>query len=389
MRYFTIAADFKNETIDAYEDLNNKYHNSKVIETYGQVTVGNVLNSGRPCSVLPQIDLSMLEKYINYCNKKGIKFNYTFNASSLGNIEFSEEGIKELYYFLESIYNIGVENLTITMPSIMELVKECKFKFKIKTSAICQVNSPIKADHYKALGVERIVIDEDITRKFDVIENICETFGEGVEMIVNSCCYKSCPYKMFHYDHEAHCTTENRLQTIKDYYEHRCMIQKSNDFRNVIKLNWVRPEDLNFYEKVGVKYFKIQGRQNVLKGNPVKTLEHYFTEDFNGNLMELITLFAPYNSFQQYVDNKSLDGFVEKFFQNPHQCKETCSTCNYCGVYAEKSMNKDKAIILDENTQSFYKNYDRFNQVIHSESTYRPIKKLVEEKDLKFDFQFN
>ena len=71
-----------------------------------------------------------------------------------------------------------------------------------------------------------------------------------------------------------------------------------------IRLNWIRPEDLHYYYELGIRHFKIQGRQNVVTGDVVKTLRYYIDEDFNGNLYDLITLFSPYNAFQPYMDNK-------------------------------------------------------------------------------------
>ncbi len=46
MKYFSIPADFKKETIDEYLRLNNTYKDCKVLETYGNLSIGNMLESG-------------------------------------------------------------------------------------------------------------------------------------------------------------------------------------------------------------------------------------------------------------------------------------------------------------------------------------------------------
>jgi collagenase-like PrtC family protease len=363
MKYFSIPADFKNETLDRYQELNSKYQDSKLIETYGQVTDFDLFNSGRARELLPDIDIKQLESYVKYSKDRKIEFNYTLNPSCMNNLELSKDGIRKIYNFLNDLHNIGVTNLTIAMPSLIELVSASKFEFKIKASAISQISSANKALFYKDLGVDRIVVDEDITRKFQKIKEICSAFGDGVEIIVNSGCYKDCPYKMFHYNHESH-TNDKREDSIPTYYYHRCTMQKMMDVRNMIKLNWIRPEDLKYYKLMGINYFKIQGRHSVLAGQPVKILEHYFNEDYDGNLIDLLTMFTKYNSFQAYIDNKKLEGFVETFFDNHSFCLDNCKKCNYCLSYAEKSIDIEQAEELNMQGLLFFNEFDHYKSEI-------------------------
>jgi len=364
MKYFSIPADFINNTIDKYNELNNMYEDSKLIETYGQLTdfgEFNKIGSGRSLRILPQVDMKELEKYVKYSLDKKIKFNYTLNSSCMGNKELSKSGMKQLYNFLKELSNIGVTSLTVAMPSIIELINTFGFDFKIKTSAICQVSSANKALFYKRLGVERVVIDEDIARKFDSIKEICSAFGDGVEVIVNSLCMKNCAYKMFHYNHESH-NHEEISNKASGYYYNRCIYQISKDIRNPLKLNWIRPEDLKHYTNIGVNYFKIQGRQSVHRGNPVETLKYYFEENYNGNLIDLFTLFRKDNNYESnlpYIDNKSLNGFLEPFL-NKNFCKENCSSCDYCLKYAEKAINVAQAQDLNRQIQEHHKISDSY-----------------------------
>lgn len=365
MKYFSIPADFKLETIDKYFELNNKYNHSKIIETYGQATIDYTLNCGRMIEVLPKVDFKSLEEYVKYSKEKGIEFNYTLNPSCYGNLEFSVEGIKELMNLLKKLNSIGVAALTITTPSLIELVKNSGFDFKIKTSAISEISHPSKALFYKDLGVDRIVTDADITREFDTLRNICEAFGEGVEIIINNVCYKNCVYKMFHYNHDAHCTPENTSQVVKDFYINRCGLQKTRSVKDLIRGNWIRPEDLKYYKDVGINHFKIQGRQSILRGDIIKALEAYFEEDFDGNLYALITLFAPHPYFKPCIDNKSLDGYLKPFFENPGFCDDMCSKCGYCESYAKKSMDLEALDKLKNQSIHVFKNGDKYTELIN------------------------
>ncbi|GKX31191.1 protease [Vallitalea longa] len=381
MKYFSIPADFKKSTIDRLYELNNTYEDIKIIETYGQVTVGKILNSGRIMDVLPQINMAELKKYIEYCRKKNIEFSYTLNPACFGNYEFSEEGIKSILDLLNQLATIGITNITVSSPSLVEIVRESGFDFEIKASAICEIVSPNKANFYKKIGAERIVVDPDITRDFEKLKHICEVYGDKVEIIINNVCMHNCPYKMFHYNHEAHCTND---QDIKDFFFNRCSMQKASDTANLLKLNWIRPEDIKLYEEVGIRYFKIQGRQNVLTGDIVKTLEYYFNESYDGNLFDLITIFSPYNSYQTYIDNKKLDGFVERFFREPGFCKEVCSKCGYCNRYAKMAIDVEESRELNRKCLEFYSEYDKFSKVL-KQNTFKHEQQTLS-NELEFDF---
>lgn len=388
MKLFSIPADFKQETIDGLYQLNSSYTDSKVIETYGQLTDGMILNSGRIIDALPKVNLNMLERYVKHSKQRGIEFNYTLNPACMGNFEFSTEGVVEINLLLQQLYNIGIRLLTVTTPSLIELIKASGFKFEIKASAICEITSPSKSLFYKNIGVNRVVVDPDITRDFEKLENICKTFGTGVEIIINNVCMKNCAYKMFHYNHEAHCTNNNPLQLVKDYYFNRCSMQKAGEFKNAIKLNWIRPEDLKHYYNIGISHFKIQGRQNVVQGNILATLQHYFDESFDGNLFDLITIFAPYNAYQPRIDNAKLDGFIDAFLNNPSFCRDMCSSCGYCEKFAYKAMNIESVTELNKKAIEFYRGYDRYTKLVNDKVQDVSTKKLFSENDLNVGFDF-
>ncbi len=92
--------------------------------------------------MLPEVDLSKLLEYILYSSNKGIAFNYTLNASFMGNMEFTRDGIIELKGFLNKLYEAGIRWLTISMPSLIKLVKSSRNQFKVKTiknSGLCSL----------------------------------------------------------------------------------------------------------------------------------------------------------------------------------------------------------------------------------------------------------
>lgn len=363
MKYFSVPADFKTATIDRFVELHQKYPDARVLETYGQVTIGNVFGSGRSADCLPTVDITTLKEYIDYAKSKGVDFSYTVNASCMGNIEFTARGVEGIEQFLGELYAAGVQNLTIALPSLIELVQKCKYPFKIKGSTICQITNANKAQVFKRFGLERIVVDESINREIETLKRIRNLFGEKVELIVNAVCLKNCTNRMFHYNQMSHDSMVQEEQ-ITTYYSHRCMVRRCEDVSNLLKISWIRPEDLKYYTAIGINYFKIQGRQAVLKGDLIKTLEHYFQESFAGNLMDLIDLFSSSNSFIAYLDNQKLDGFLQPFVENKNFCIDDCSNCGYCAAFAKKSVDYEKTLVINERANKFYQDFDQFNQLM-------------------------
>jgi len=152
---------------------------------------------------------------------------------------------------------------------------------------------------------------------------------------------------------------------------------------NFVRSVWIRPEDLSFYEKLGIDCFKVLERScptDLL----VKRVKAYRDQSFDGNLYELVapmasirkelgaTFFSqarmilsmlrpgeikissllriqdymneiiPHqfdrNEAPVYIDNMALDGFIQQLAQR--RCTtEDCSHCGICERFAAKAVH--------------------------------------------------
>lgn len=363
MKYFSVPADFKKETIDKYDILNRSFPESKVIETYGNITVGNLCESGRAVNDLPRVDFQGLKAYVEYSQAKDIDFNYTLNPSHMNNREFSRKGILELMTFLDKLYDAGVRSLTIALPTIIDLVKASPYDFKIKPSTICQIVNATKALAYKRMGVERIVVDEAVYKDFQTLRRIRNAFGEKVEIIINSICHKNCIYRPFHYNQVSSDSIQVNQAMSLNYYSNKCLMQRYQTISDFLKLSWVRPEDLKYYTDIGINYFKLQGRQHVSKGDPLRTLEAYFKESYDGDLMKLLDMFNPTCSFRFFVDNKKLEGFIKPFYEIDGFCKNDCASCKYCETFARKAIDYSEAERVIALANNYFEECDSLEKV--------------------------
>lgn len=395
MRYYNIPADFKTETIDKYEKLNKVYQDARVKETYGQITINNPIGSGRAYDLIPRVDMADLEHYVKYSNQKGIGFNYTLNTTCLGNREFTKEGLAGILKFLDDLYDAGVRSLTITLPSLIELIRRKRYDFEIKASTVCQIINANKAVSYKRMGVDMVVLDESINRDFDMLKRIRDAFGEKVELITNVICHKNCIYEMFHHNQTSHDRGHKSKPSVT-YYSHRCMMKRCESASNIMRLAWIRPEDIKYYVDIGINYFKLQGRQAVLKGDPVRATEAYMKESFTGNLVELLDVFSLTNSFRVEVDNKKLEGFIAPFVKKPGFCKNDCGTCGYCDTFFKKNLDEDKIKETFDMATDFYSRYDQYINLVdethvpgkEEQGTGQSVKKIFEKENLEMEFDF-
>jgi len=349
MIYYSVPSDFKNKTIDGYVRLHERYPNHRVIETYGQITIDSKFSSGRYLSELPQVSMENLGAYVAYCNQYGIAFNYTLNSSFMNNIEFTNQGISDIQRFIDILYNMGIRCFTVALPTVYEIIRSMGLNINIKASTICQINNANKAETYKRNGFDRIVVDESINRDFATLKRIVKCFGNGVEVIANSMCNKNCVNRMFHYNQTS---ADAYGKPGVTYYAPKCTLDLFKDPNRIMQLSWIRPEDISYYKNIGIYNYKLQGREYALNGDPVKAVETYFQENYDGNLMELLDLFSTNFKYKFYVDNKKLDDFIKPFTEPTLFCHNNCNDCGYCKGFAETSIDRERGKALMEIAQS-------------------------------------
>lgn len=339
MHNFCIPSDFNLDTIEKLFVLNESSENYRVYETYGEMS-NTQFSSGR--INVPYTDISSLEKYIINSHNHGIKFDYLMNGLSFNNMELTLNGIKSIRSFIKQLDKISVDSITVSLPALVDIIQEEDTKIAVNISTINQVSDVETARIYDNKNISRIVLSETINRNFSQIELIKKNVSCELEVIVNSVCFIKCPWRIYHYNQIA----QSRYDHLRDlatncYYTNKCFMRRLEDTANYLKLAFIRPEDLHHYSTLGVKYFKVQGRQFIEKANIVKTLQAYFSRDYSGNIMSLLNCFAS-KSNEVYIDNKELNGFITPFLGSDI-CAKGCKGCNHCREFINKSCRTNLA----------------------------------------------
>jgi collagenase-like PrtC family protease len=327
----------------------------------------DIVGGARPGFVLPQVDRTVIEQYIQACHERGLEFSYLLNAPCLGNLQYSKKGYGQLIELLEWIDQSGADSVTIGMPYLIDLVRERFPRLKVKVSTTARVNTVRKALQYEAMGVEEIIIDEHINREFKTLEAIRKAVGCNLELILNNICLWQCPYNYEHVNHDGHSSREGEQEDYcyLQYPGYLCLYRKLTEPVELLKSPWIRPEDVSAYEELGYDSFKITER---FKRTPL-LLEHvqaYESRRYDGNLLDLFTLprkgaFTPVHleyfikpehvnimkvselgdvfdlEVREliHIDNTKLNGFLEHFKHN--DCNQTtCAQCRYCDRVLKK-----------------------------------------------------
>lgn len=351
-----------------------------VDDVYGAMD-RTIIGGGRPTWSLPTVNKKQVEKYIEKTHSLGMKFTYLLNASCLNNIEYSKKSHLKIIKFLKWINDIKVDYVTVTIPYLIEIIKNDFPNLKVKVSTIAHINSVQKAKFFEALGVDEITTDFMINRDFHLLKKIKETTKCNIEVVLNDICLYQCPFRAYHYNVVGHAS--QTLNSLKGFYLDYCLIRCSiirfTGLKEILKSRWIRPEDIHYYEDIGIGSFKISGRTRSMEWI-LNVIKAYTSRKYNGNLLDLIDciespnykiehslnikryknllnyiLVSPFKSYKDsydwystsrkmsnyiYIDNNKLNGFIN-FFKNK-DCPSSCEECDYCERWAKDVIKIDQ-----------------------------------------------
>ncbi len=287
-----------------------------------------------------------------------MKFSYLLNAPCMSNMEYEPTYHRKLIEHLQWISDIGSDYVIVTIPFLIQIIKEQFPNLKIRVSTISHVNSVNRAKFYESLGADEITPSIMINRDFKTLEKMQKAVKCKIVPLLTDGCLYQCPFRYYHYNLLGHsCQGDHQLGgNYIDSCILNCSVIKFSDKTEVIKARWIRPEDLSHYEEIGIDTFKIAGRRMSTEWI-IRAVKAFSSRKYEGNLVDIIQGFTmsigiendPHGKFQQAVDKESkskliidntkLDGFIE-FFKK-QDCISMCDECKYCENWAEK------AVLLD------------------------------------------
>ena len=293
-----------------------------ISEVYGSFADGGPVGHGRSKlsvqSVLKQeaIDFRKSLRDLN------LNFTYLLNAPfKFTDLKQKEEVDQYIEWILKELQP---DALTITSHELMQRVREIDANINIHISTIAGIRNGKDLEKFLDVKPNRVLPHHDCGKKWDDLKEIIEVgekHGIETELLVTESCLFQCPNREAHYMHLANKTNDEEFHT-------NCNIRKILNPREFLLAGGtIRPEDTAFFEKMGVKYFKITGRSKPAEWLP-EVVRAYHERNYNGNLIRLLGIDPSLKAEKWiYIDNKSLDGFIEHFPQtNIHEEEKNMRT---------------------------------------------------------------
>jgi len=373
----SLATNFDNELIEKIKEF-------PVDEIYGKLSK-DFVGGGRSSYMLSPITKKRLANHVALAKKNNIGFNYLLNAACMDNLEITRKGQKQIRKLLDWISEIGVNAVTVSNPFLLKTIKKSYPHLKVRTSVFACVDNLRKAKFWEEAGADVIALDSHVVnRDFETLKFLKNNLSCKLEILTNNNCLMNCIMAQTHPNLMAHSSQANHESGgfVIDYCFLFCQKCKTEDPVNYLRSDWIRPEDIHYYEEIGIENFKLVER-NIPTAELVKRTKAYSERSYDGNLLDLIQgfgfksnlknknhgfwrnflffvkpnkvnllrllnskklcekkgmLIPLKNDYPVYIDNKKLDGFIDHFLNV--SCKNLrCKTdCNHCFDFVKKAI---------------------------------------------------
>jgi collagenase-like PrtC family protease len=330
----------------------NREHDNNIREVYFSGP-SEYSGSGR---VVDEVDIGQLSETMTRIHDEGIRCNLIMNSTCDGADWYSSENYRGILNYLKKLhFEFGLEVVTIANPLIIKKVREILPDIEICASVLSDIDSVSKAAFFKDIGVNVITPDANINRNINLLTEIKNIAGVELKIMVNEGCLYRCPFRKFHFNYMSHVSKEKRVE--ESHFLYPCHDIVKNDLSQILKSEWIRPEDIGKYSKV-TDYFKIVGRA-LPNSKVIRAIKAYMDESWDGDILDIISssLGSFALKYATYLDNKTLDKYG--FFEKVTSCSHNCNRCSYCEFLAgrligggeftsEKMVDKGLKAIMDD-----------------------------------------
>ncbi|MDA3900746.1 MAG: U32 family peptidase [Spirochaetes bacterium] len=314
------------------------------------------IGGGRNSHLLPKVTQDEIVAFIRKAQGAGIEFNYLLNSACLGGNTANKEWQQKLLETLDLVAATGTKRVTIASPYLIKVMKKRHPHIKITVSSFARIHTLQKAQFYESMGVDEITLDFNANRDFHTLELLKSKLSCNLVLMTNLFCLYQCPYALEHCVRNSHASQEAEDPIEGDNY---CCYSCTSTFidnpTEIIRSPWIRPEDLQVYEEIGIDTFKLVER--IFPTHLIlKITRAYLSRKYEENLMDLMSfklgllyeiqakfkgsintapLLENLQTLQPYIKNQKLNGFID-FFKN-HRCSTMdCSDCGYCEHIAKE-----------------------------------------------------
>ena len=316
--------------------LNKKYKTKGIYidETYGCIP-SSIIGNARPANELSNVNMDRLRTYIEEGKKYGIEFDYTMNAVWSAGLEFTRYGRESIISEIENLVKIGINRVSVSSPGIAKIIKNNFKNLKITISINNCVDSVHSVKRWEKEGVDKIVLNRNINREFELLKVLKAKSKINFELLLNSMCNLHCSLHQYHNLINGHNSNKNVNSINSHYPQNQCIYNMLNNPIEIICSAWIRPEDVEIYERFGFHNFKLDGRC-LISDDILYTAEAYMTRYYDGNIFNLFDFYneRQHQPFQLFLDNRVLDGFLQDLINKKQNCRLCGGVNTKCNAIA-------------------------------------------------------
>lgn len=262
-------------------------------------------NTGR--IIAEDVSMENLASIAAMCKLKDIEVNAIVNSEKNNALGVAN--------FARMAYDIGVNWLTITDPTIIMNVHHKVPEMNINLSVYARVTHPLMAMEFVDMGVKRVNLPQYLNRDPAMIQRIADYIkpkGATIELYLNSKCVSSgyCPMSISHRNWKQ----ERKDTQTRDPFLGWCSGRRIKNPLDNVFVPLIRPEDKHFYDELGIEYYKIASRTDTPE-RTIQLVRAWGERHFEGQFHELWSNVFSGKSF----DNKLLDGFYGSVMHLPEE----------------------------------------------------------------------
>lgn len=395
---FDLATNFDMEILEHIKRVDK---NKQVVSLFGKMK-SDIIGGGRSSIALSDVSFDDIAAYNKRCREMGIRFNYLLNPLCLGNKDIVPQEHKKIVEFIGQLNDINIEWVTVCSPYILNLIKKQFPRMKVTIGLYAFINSLQEAKNWIDMQADELTLMQTYTRDFNSLRLMLREFKKydvNLRILANNGCLHECPFAVNHGAAAAHSSGSNEISANRyfDYSLINCYQRKISQPANVIASDWIRPEDLKYYEELceetGNDRLVIKLVERTKSTHFLcNAVSAYINEKYEGNLLDLFNWvgndeatttfdisgfadslskgeidlqeFIKYSSFfkipKLYLDNNELNGFIKPFLNNYHCRDKICwmenkdpdvkneNYCYYCYEWAKKAIRFEDVNDRDE-----------------------------------------
>lgn len=309
-------------------------------EVYGTLSSG--LPHGRFNDTVRSIDKKHALKIKSIIDKKGVEFAYLFNAS---HINCSFDSIKDELQWIINVFRPS--SFTVASLDVMEWLRNNGYDIKINISTISGVRTVADLKKYLHVNPAKLVVHHDVNRNFDdlvKLASFCTLHNIALEIMLNESCLRRCAKRKDHYD------------AIADNKDDHCFhiwcnrIKLTNPY-HFLEANFILPQDMGIYEKMGIQYYKVTGRSKP-EHWIINVVNKYMNRRHDGNLMEILAIDPKLNAENFiYIDAGQLEGFLSGYSRNGVKAEIEYCQKNIKRLFDNNGYKVDPSIVRYNNEE--------------------------------------